>query len=109
MIPKRMEEYLRDHLPKAAIQRRRHRHDGRCYLEFEKWSFNWSKDYFYSIAGENVAKMFFVEFLHCTTTINYQAEEFFDLSCKPKWRPEDKPLGYDVYSYVCVEIGNFSF
>ncbi len=33
MIPKRMEEYLRDHLPKAAIQRRRHRHDGRCYLE----------------------------------------------------------------------------
>jgi glutamate dehydrogenase (NAD(P)+) len=33
MIPKRMEEYLRDHLPKNAIQRRRHRDDGRCYLE----------------------------------------------------------------------------
>ena len=33
MIPKRMEEYLRDHLPKTAIQRRRHRDDGRCYLE----------------------------------------------------------------------------
>ena len=34
MIPKKMEQYLRDHLPQAAIENRLIRDDGMCFLEF---------------------------------------------------------------------------
>jgi glutamate dehydrogenase (NAD(P)+) len=34
MIPKKMDEYLQDHLPQAAIDSRLKRHDGMCFLEF---------------------------------------------------------------------------
>ncbi len=34
MIPKKMNEYLRDQLPQTAIDRRLRRRDGRCFLEF---------------------------------------------------------------------------
>ena len=34
MIPKKMDEYLRDQLPQAAIDRRLRRRDGKCFLEF---------------------------------------------------------------------------
>jgi glutamate dehydrogenase/leucine dehydrogenase/CBS domain-containing protein len=34
MIPKKMEQYLRDHLPQAAIENRLIRDDGKCFLEF---------------------------------------------------------------------------
>ncbi len=35
MIPKKMDEYLQDHLPQAAIDSRLKRHDGMCFLEFD--------------------------------------------------------------------------
>ena len=34
MIPKKMEQYLRDHFPQAAIENRLIRDDGMCFLEF---------------------------------------------------------------------------
>jgi glutamate dehydrogenase (NAD(P)+) len=34
MIPKKMEQYLRDHLPQAAIENRLIRDNGMCFLEF---------------------------------------------------------------------------
>lgn len=34
MIPKKMDAYLRSHLPKAAIMNRLKKEDGKCYLEF---------------------------------------------------------------------------
>jgi len=34
MIPKKMDQYLRDHLPEAVIENRLIKDDGRCYLEF---------------------------------------------------------------------------
>lgn len=34
MIPKKMDTYLRSHLPKAAIMNRLKKEDGKCYLEF---------------------------------------------------------------------------
>ncbi len=34
MIPKKLDEYLRDQLPQAAIDRRLRRRDGMCFLEF---------------------------------------------------------------------------
>jgi glutamate dehydrogenase/leucine dehydrogenase/CBS domain-containing protein len=34
MIPQKMEQYLRDHLPQAAIENRLIREDGMCFLEF---------------------------------------------------------------------------
>jgi len=34
MIPKKMDAYLRSHLPKAAIINRLKKEDGKCYLEF---------------------------------------------------------------------------
>jgi len=34
MIPKKMEQYLRDHLPQAAVENRLIRDDGMCFLEF---------------------------------------------------------------------------
>jgi glutamate dehydrogenase/leucine dehydrogenase/CBS domain-containing protein len=34
MIPQKMEQYLRDHLPQAAIENRLIRDEGRCFLEF---------------------------------------------------------------------------
>jgi glutamate dehydrogenase/leucine dehydrogenase/CBS domain-containing protein len=34
MIPKKMDEYLRDHLPEAAIQNRLKQDGGMCFLEF---------------------------------------------------------------------------
>ena len=34
MIPKRMEEYLREYIPEAAVRNRTRRKKGRCFLEF---------------------------------------------------------------------------
>jgi len=34
MIPKKMDQYLRDHLPEAVIENRLIKDDGRCFLEF---------------------------------------------------------------------------
>ncbi len=34
MIPQKMDEYLRDQLPQAAVDRRLRRRDGMCFLEF---------------------------------------------------------------------------
>ena len=34
MIPQKMDEYLRSHLPEAAIQNRLKRDGGMCFLEF---------------------------------------------------------------------------